>query len=188
MNNTSVIMRSLLPVLSICAALLLIALVVWLLPGRSLIETHDAHYCEAAKGYHYDQIIDACVRPAVSGDAKLVQAARLAIGSLSAPTQGREYTIRAVHEMNCDGCFAVIAEFEDNFWTITISGHTVVGVRKGGSQIGRQPVTNFVECMRAGNDVSGDTPKQCRFGDSVYFETSTPTSTDEVLIDTPAPL
>ena len=120
----------------------------------------DAHGCLTPAGYAFNEAVGACTRSWEFTDPVYQRAARIAVES-SDSAHGLH--VLAINPQDCQGCFLVhVSEKMQKNVTIHLENWIVAEKEIAGRITEQGLVTNYDECVRAGNAVMESYPRQCR--------------------------
>jgi hypothetical protein len=118
----------------------------------------DEHGCLGPAGYSWNEDIGACIRE-FELDESQRKAAKIAV----APISSRPMTVVEVMTLKCPGCFSVRLESIDNHMVDI----PIINWQIGDTSV---EITNFDECVAAGNPVMESLPRQCSANGQTFTE------------------
>lgn len=120
----------------------------------------DRHGCLGDGGYSWNEEVGACIREwKLDGNQK--QAAKISVAPLS-----YSVTITQVDVLRCPGCFMIHMQRNDNSDTLEI---TLENLEVKDIAYNKIKISNFQECVDAGNPVMESYPRQCRTDDGKTY-------------------
>lgn len=134
----------------------------------------DEHGCLGPAGYSWNETLGACVREwELDTEGK-----RTAVTIAAGEFQNRySLTVVDVEVARCPGCFNV--KFTDADYAQIEVKLSNWAVADDSEEPADQPeITNFEECVAAGNPVMESYPRQCRHGDQTFVEDVEPICVD----------
>ena len=134
-------------------------------PSNNLdIEQKDEYGCLLAAGYSYDNEIGVCARSWELNTVDKYEAAKVATKFLSQNENIYGVLISEIQSNPCFGCFKVVFLKEEKKYNVILVNWEPF-MQKEDSKI-----TNFTECVSAGNPIMETYPRQCRSGEDIYTE------------------